>query len=114
MTDPTHIIDPPLPPEIAERMETAGFSPKVATLMEIIENFARLQAEARAKADRATNPAEEMWPLKSLLPIGVKYEQARRAADSSRLAAEKIGGRWFCTKLAVARWLAATGRRQRR
>lgn len=114
MTDPTHIIDPPLPPEIAERMESAGFLPKIATLMEIITDYPRLQAEARAKAERATDPAEEMWPLKSLLPISVKYEQARRAADSSRLAAEKIGGRWFCTKLAVARWVAATGRRQRR
>jgi hypothetical protein len=113
MTDPARIIDPPLPPEIADRMESAGFSPKIATLMEIIENFARLQAEARAKAERVTE-AEEMWPLKGLVPIGVEYEQARRAAERGHLVASKVGGRWFCTEAEMACWVAATGRRQRR
>jgi hypothetical protein len=113
MTDPARIIDPPLPPEIADRMESAGFSPRVETLMQIITDYPRLQAEARAKTERVTE-AEEMWPLKGLVPMGVEYERARRAAERGHLIAEKIGGRWFCTKPGMARWVAATGRRQRR
>jgi hypothetical protein len=109
VTDPAHIIDPPLPPEIAERMESAGFLPKIATLMEIITDYPRLQAEARAKAERVTE-AEEMWPLKGLVPIGLEYEQARRAAERGLLVAEKIGGRWFCTKPSMTRWVAMTSR----
>jgi hypothetical protein len=113
MTDPARIADQPLPPEIAERMESVGFSPQVETLMQIITDYRRLQAEARAKAERVTE-AGEMWPLKGLVPIGVEYEQARRAAERGHLVARKVGGRWFCTKPAMARWVAATGRRQRR
>lgn len=109
MTDPARIIDPPLPLEIAERMESAGFSPQVETLMQIITDYRRLQAEARAKAERVTE-IEEMWPLKGLVPIGVEYEQARRAAERGHLVASKVGGRWFCTEAEMARWVAATGR----
>jgi hypothetical protein len=113
VTDAAPIIDPSLPPEIAEWMESAGFSPRVETLMKIITDYRRLQAEARAKAERVTE-AEEVWPLKGLVPIGVEYEQARRAAERGLLVAEKIGGRWFCTKPMMARWVAATGRCRRR
>jgi hypothetical protein len=34
--DPARLIDPALPPEIADAMKTAGLSPKLATLMNII------------------------------------------------------------------------------
>ena len=113
MTDPTRIIDPPLPPEIADRMESAGFSPQAETLMQIITDYPRLQAEARVEAERISK-AEEMWPLKGLVPIGVEYERARRAAERGHLVATKVGGRWFCTEAEMACWVAATGRRQRR
>ena len=117
MVDPARIPDQSLPPEIAEKMTAAGFSPQVATLVEIIENFARAQADARAKAVRVAElerAAEEMWPLKRLVPLGESYEIARRAAERGVLGATRVGGRWFCTKAEMERWVAATGRRQRR
>jgi hypothetical protein len=52
MPDPARLIDPALPVEITDAMETAGFSPKVTTLMRIIEDFARAKAEVRAKTER--------------------------------------------------------------
>lgn len=88
MTSPARIADQPLPPEIADQMESAGFSPQVETLMEIITDYRRLQTEARAKVERVTE-AEEMWPLKGLVPIGVEYEQARRAAERGHPAPAK-------------------------
>jgi hypothetical protein len=109
VTDLASITDHLLPPEIAERMESAGFSPQVETLMQIITDYRRLQAEAHAKAERVTE-TEEMWPLKGLVPMGVEYEHARRAAERGLLVAEKIGGRWFCTKPSMARWVAMTSR----
>jgi hypothetical protein len=115
MTDPAHLIDPPLPPEIAERMESAGFLPKIATLMEIITDYPRLQAEAREKAEleRAAEPRKVMWPLKVRLPLHVPYETARRAAERGTLVATKTGGRWFVVDDDLQNWLAATGRLQR-
>src|SRR5882757_231041 len=113
MADPAPITDQSLPLEIAEKMMAAGFSPLVATLVEIIENFARAQAEARAKAERVAElerAAEAMWPLKRLVPLGESYEKARRAAERGLLSATKVGGRWFCTKADMARWVAETGR----
>ena len=117
MADAATVTDQSLPPEIAEKMTAAGFSPQVATLVKIIDNFARAQAEARAKAARVTElerAAEEMWPLKRLVPLGGSYEIARRAAERGVLGATRVGGRWFCTKVEMERWVAATGRRQRR
>ncbi|SHG08564.1 hypothetical protein [Bradyrhizobium erythrophlei] len=114
MADPAASTDQSLPPEIAEKMTAAGFSPQVATLVEIIEDFARAQAEVRAKAARVAElerAAEEMWPLKRLLPLGESYELARRAAERGVLGATRVGGRWFCTKAEMERWVAATGRR---
>src|ERR1700761_7205366 len=105
MADPAPITHQSLPPEIAEKMTTAGFSPQVATLVEIIENFARAQADARAKAARVVElerAAEEMWSLKGLLPLGESYELARRAAERGVLGATRVGGRWFCTKAEMA------------
>jgi hypothetical protein len=115
--DAAPVTDQSLPPEIAEKMTAVGFSPQVATLIEIIENFARAQADARTKAERVAElerAAEEMWPLKGLVPLGVSYENARRAAERGVLGSTRVGGRWFCTKAEMARWVAATGRRQRR
>jgi hypothetical protein len=113
LADAAPVTNQSLPPEIAEKMKAAGFSPQVATLVEIIENFAQAQAEARAKAERVAQlerAAEEMWPLKRLVPLGESYEKARRAAEHGLLSATKVGGRWFCTKADMACWLAATGR----
>jgi hypothetical protein len=113
MADPARIPDQSLPPEIAEKMTAAGFSPQAATLVEIIEDFARAQAEARANAARVVElerATEEMWPLKRLVPLGESYEKARRAAERGLLSATKVGGRWFCTKADMARWVATTGR----
>jgi len=107
MAAPARTTDQPLPPEIAEKMEAAGFSPEIATLMEIIDNFSRLQAEARPSARRV---AEPMWPLKSRLPVHVPYQTGLRAAERGTLAAEKIGGRWFVTDADMQTWLAATGK----
>jgi hypothetical protein len=117
MVDTATVGDQSLPPEIAEKMTAAGFSPQVATLVEIIDNFARAQAEARAKAARVAElerGAEEMWPLKRLVPLGKSYEIARRAAERGVLGATRVGGRWFCTEAEMERWIAATGRRQHR
>jgi UDP-3-O-[3-hydroxymyristoyl] glucosamine N-acyltransferase len=115
--DAATITEQSLPPEIAEKMTAAGFTPQVATLVKIIENFARAQADARAKAARVAElerSAEEMWPLKRLVPLGESYEIARRAAERGVLGATRVGGRWFCTEAEMERWVAATGRRQRR
>jgi hypothetical protein len=113
MADPARITDQSLPSEIAEKMTAAGFAPQVATLVEIIEDFARAQADARAKAKRVAElerAADEMWPLKRLVPLGESYEKARRAAERGLLSATKVGGRWFCTNADMARWVAETGR----
>jgi transposase InsO family protein len=115
MTDPAHIIDPPLPPEIAERMQSAGFSPRAETLMQIITDYRRLQAEAREKAEleRTAEPRKIMWPLKVRLPLHVLYETSRRAAERGTLVATKVGGRWFVTDDDMQNWLAATARQRR-
>jgi hypothetical protein len=111
MTVPARNTDPSLPPEIAERMTAAGLSPKLATLMQIIEDFARQQADAREKpeAARVAEP-ERGLPLKGLLPSHVSYRVGLQAAERGVLGAFKIGGRWFCTQAEMDRWLAATGR----
>jgi hypothetical protein len=104
-----------LPPEIAEKMEAAGLPPQMPTLLQIIEDFSRLQAEAREKAEleRAAEPRKVMWPLKVRLPLHVLYETARRAAERGTLVATKTGGRWFVVDDDLQNWLAATGRLQR-
>jgi hypothetical protein len=86
VTDLARITDHLLPPEIAEKMEAAGLPPQMPNLLQIIENFSRLQAEAREKAEleRAVEPRKVMWPLKGRLPLHVPYETARRAADAAR------------------------------
>jgi hypothetical protein len=110
MAVPARNTDPSLPPEIAQKMEAAGLSPKIATLMEIIGTFARLQAEAREKP-RATEQRRVMWPLKARLPLHVPYEAARKAAVRGDLVATKMGrGRWFVADDDLQDWLAATGR----
>ena len=114
MTDPARNID--LPPEIADAMEAAGFSPKVSTLMSIIADFKAAKAAASAAAARATElerDAEIMWPLKMIVPLKIRYEDARRAADAGRLKATKVGGRWFCTEADMARWAPTSRRGQR-
>jgi hypothetical protein len=116
MANPARIADRPLPSEVVEKMTAAGFLPQVEILVEIIENFSRMQAEARAGAERTAEPeraTEEMWPLKVIVPLTVNYEEARRAAERGHLGATKIGGRWFCTEAEMERWVAATGRRRR-
>jgi len=80
MTDVAHNIT--LPPEIADAMETAGLSPEVPTLMKIIEDFAKAEAEVKASPD--AEPVERMWPLMKLLPVDVDYQKAFRAAKSGR------------------------------
>jgi len=50
MTDPARNIN--LPPEIADAMETAGFSPEASTLMQIIADFKEAKSDASA-AERA-------------------------------------------------------------
>jgi hypothetical protein len=107
VSDPARKIDPDLPPEIASAMEAAGHSPKLATLMNIIVEFQRLK-EATAKASDA-EPTADKQPLMKLLPVGVEYERARRAAGRGDLEAEKPSGRWLSTERAVARWLAMIG-----
>jgi hypothetical protein len=111
MTDPARNTDPSLPREVVEKMTAAGLSPKLATLMEIIEDFARLQAEAREKPEgaRVAEP-ERAFPLMSLLPSHVSYRVGLQAAERGVLGAFKVGGRWFCTQAEMDRWLAATGR----
>ena len=108
MTDPARKADPPLPSAVADALEVAGFSPQVESLLRIIAEFGRLQREKAAEP--AAEPSEEKLPLKRLLPDGVKYERARRAAEAGRLVAEKIGDtRWVCTKSAMALWAATIG-----
>ena len=115
MTDLARITDHLLPPEIAEKMEAAGLPPQIPTLLQIIEDFSRLQAEAREKAklERAAEQRRVMWPLKVRLPLHVPYETARRAAERGTLVATKTGGRWFVVDDDLQNWLAATGRLQR-
>jgi hypothetical protein len=106
--------DQALPAEIADALETAGFSPKLTTLMSIIEEFAKAKAEVKASpADAGT--VEPMWPLKGMLPLQVDYQKALRAIKSGQLDAMKLdgGGRWFCTKAAMDDWLAKTGQGKR-
>ncbi|MGY8634292.1 hypothetical protein RAD15_17590 [Bradyrhizobium sp. 14AA] len=106
--------DQALPAEIADAMETAGFSPKLATLMSIIKEFGKAKAEVKASpANVAT--AEPMWPLKGLLPLHVDYQKALRAIKSGQLDAVKLdgGGRWFCTERAMDDWLSKTGQGKR-
>jgi hypothetical protein len=57
MADPARIPDQSLPPEIAEKMTAAGFSPQVATLVEIIENSrgVRLKLAQRPSASPSWN-----------------------------------------------------------
>jgi hypothetical protein len=112
MTDPARKLDPDLPPEIADALEASGFSPKLATLMSIIEEFAKAKAEVKASPANADR-VEQMWSLMKLLPVHVNYQKALRAAKSGQLEATKVGGRWFCTKRAMALWLAQTGQGKR-
>jgi hypothetical protein len=112
MSVPARTTDQPLSPEIADAMETAGLSPKLATLMLIIEEFAKAKADAKASPANA-GAVEPMWPLQGLLPVRVNYQKALRAAKSGQLEAEKLGGRWFCTKRAMGDWLAKTGQSKR-
>ena len=114
MTDPARNIN--LPPEIADAMETAGFSPEASTLMQIIADFKEAKSDASAAAARAAElerDAEIMWPLKMIVPLKIRYEDARRAADAGRLKASKVGGRWFCTEADMARWAPTSRRGQR-
>jgi len=106
MSNPAHKIDPPLPVEIADAMEAAGLSPRLATLMATIDEFRRM------KADAAKAPSEDKRPLEKLLPDGVKYERARRAAKRGELQAEKPYGRWQSTESWVAAWLPTIGWRR--
>jgi len=109
--------DDALPEPIAEQMEAAGLAPEVAVLQKIIAEF----AEARARAGHAENadnvhvlPQGELFPLKGLLPIGLNYEVARRAAVARALGAVPIGGRWFVSKEELERWIARKGKRATR
>jgi hypothetical protein len=109
--------DPPLPVEIAEALETAGYPPKLTALMSIIDEFVKARAEAK-RATTEAQPAEEMRPLQALvLPIRgshfAGYQKALRAAKSGQLDAVKIGGRWFCTQRAMNDWLARAGQSKR-
>jgi hypothetical protein len=114
MTNPAPKND--LPPEITDAMEAAGFSPRAATLLQIIEEFKEAKAAASAATARVAKlerDAEIMWPLKMIVPLKIRYEDARRAADAGRLKATKVGGRWFCTEADMARWAPTSRRGQR-
>ncbi len=115
MTDLARITDHLLPPEISEKMEAAGLPPQIPTLLQIIENFSRQQAEAREKTEleRAAQQRRVMWPLKGRVPTHVPYETARKAAERGTLVATKVGGRWFVTDDDMQNWLAATARQRR-
>jgi len=104
MGNPAHVTD--LPVEIADAMEAAGHPPKLATLMEIIVEFQRMKAVI---AKSSEEPAEVKRPLMKLLPVGIEYERARRAAERGELEAEKPFGRWLSTERAISRWLAIIG-----
>jgi hypothetical protein len=103
--DPARVIAP-----IADVTETAGLSPKPATLMSIIEEFAKAKAGVKVAT---AGPVEPMRQLMKLLPVDVDYQEALRAANSEQLDAEKIGGRWFCTKRVMNDRLARTGQSER-
>jgi len=111
MTYPARNVD--LPPEIADAMERAGFSPKVSTLMQIIADFKAAKA-ATAAAPRTAGLEEELFPLKAIVPLDIRYEDARRAAAAGRLKATRTGERWFCTKADMARWAPTSRRGQRK
>jgi hypothetical protein len=97
-----------LPAAVAAKLTAAGYSPEVATLIRIIDDFTQQRREQAAKLD------DEPQPLKQVVPDGVSYERARRAAEAGRLVAEKIGAtRWSCTPSAMAGWLASIGFRPR-
>jgi hypothetical protein len=109
--------EPELPAEIVAAMQAAGYSPKLTTLMSIIEEFTKAKARDHTLATEA-KPVEEMRPLQALvLPIRAShyagYQKALRAAKSGQLEAVKIGGRWFCTERAMNEWLAKTGQGNR-
>jgi hypothetical protein len=115
VTDPARKID--LPPEVVVAMESAGFAPEVSTLMSIIQDFAQAKADASAAAARAAElerDTEELWPLKAIVPLEIRYEDARRAAKAGRLKATEVRGRWFCTKADMARWAQTSRRGQRK
>ena len=114
MTYPARNVD--LPPEIADAMEAAGFSPEASTLMQIIADFKAAKAAASA-ASRTADPGsagEELLPLKAIVPLDIRYEDARRAAAAGRLKATRTGERWFCTKADMARWAPTSRRGQRK
>jgi hypothetical protein len=107
--------DDELPPEVSTALTDVGLAPSIATLLQIITDFPRLQAEARASAEIGVSvtPINEQWPIKGLLPSHVSYETGRKACARGILRAELIGSRWFATEAAVAEWLAKTGRNRR-
>jgi hypothetical protein len=90
MPDPARVIDAALPVDIADAMETAGLSSKLATLMNIIEEFAKAKAGANSSPASA-EPVEEMWALQKLLPVRVNYQKALGAAKSG---AARSGEDW--------------------
>jgi hypothetical protein len=106
---------PDLPQEIAQEMEAVGLKPEIVTLLRIISDFPRLQAEARARTEIGVSktPISEKWPLKGLVPTHVSYETARKAAVRGTLRAKLTGKRWFATEDDFAEWLAKTGRNRR-
>ncbi|MGY4349798.1 hypothetical protein ACVWXM_006291 [Bradyrhizobium sp. GM7.3] len=112
MGAPAKKADPELPAEIAAAMQSAGFSPELPILKQIIANFAAAKGEAKS-ATTGAQPPVRMWPMQALLPVRVSYQKALRAANSGQLGATKIGGRWFCTSRAMECWLAKTGQDNR-
>jgi hypothetical protein len=103
MGDPAQNLDPPLPADIVATLEAAGLSP---TLVNVFIEFNRMK-EAIAQASVIAE--EQKQPLGKLLPVGLKYERARRAIERGDLQAEMPNGRWLSTESWVARWLAAIG-----
>jgi hypothetical protein len=101
--------DDELPAPIAEALVDVGLSPEISVLMNLIESFPRLQAEARATPS-ATQGVIEQWPLKFLLPSHIAYETARKCAERGELHAQKVGGRWFSCAGNIEMWLRTTGR----
>jgi hypothetical protein len=100
MANSAQNLDQPLPDEIADALEAAGL-PRNSTMMDIIVAFHRMK-------DAAAKP-EEKQPLGKLLPVGLKYERARRAAERGELQAVMPNGRWLSTKSWVAGWLVRIG-----
>jgi len=104
----TAAADNPDPPEV---------SAEIARLMQTVESYRvdNLRLAARV-AELERNPivsvgfADDLRPLKSLLPVHVPYEVARRACESGALAASMPEHRWLSTEAAVAEWLTRTGR----